>query len=351
MNASPGEWLVADRIDDLASPAQTFDLIGHRQPINHLAAQYASGRMHHAWLLNGPKGIGKATLAFRFAGHLFRNIDATKAPNIYVAPDKGDGVESRVAGGGHPNLLHLSRPWDEKQKKFKTELTVDEIRRTISFFGKTRGEMGWRVCIVDAADEMNDNAANALLKILEEPPSNTLFLVISHASGRLLATIRSRCQLLTVKPLSEDEVIKIADNLGLLKDVEPQDRQLVATLSAGSPRRAAILLRNEGISLYRRLEKLCTSLDQPEWSAIHSIASELAPRAKDEKFRLFMDLVYDFISRQTLPEANSQRSISKLARWSQVWEKTRQSASLTDSYNLDRKQMILSLFERMHQAA
>ena len=347
MNALPDERLVADRIDGLPDPAETFDLIGHDETLNLLANHFASGRMHHAWLLSGPKGIGKATTAFRFAGHVFRHGGEAKISPEFQKAEAGDEVESRVARGGHPNLLYLSRPWDAKTKKFKTMLTVDEIRQTQRFFGMTAGESGWRVCIIDAADDMNANAANALLKILEEPPAKTLFLVISHAAGRLLPTIRSRCQMLPMKPLSDEQVLGIAERFGALEGVAPPDQELVGRLSGGSVRRALVLLNLDGISLFKQIQTICKNPANPDWTQIHALATQLAPRAQDEKYRLFLDLMYNYMHEQV----TGNGELKALAGWAELWEKTSQAANLADAYNLDRKQTILSLFKNMAMAA
>ncbi|MFK5978507.1 MAG: DNA polymerase III subunit delta' [Rhizobiaceae bacterium] len=347
MSTTVAERLVADRIDGLPDPAENFDLIGHDETLNLLADHFASGRMHHAWLLSGPKGIGKATTAFRFAGHVYRNAGEGQINPKFQKADAGDLVESRIAKGGHPNLLYLSRPWDAKTKKFKTMLTVDEIRQTQKFFGMTAGENGWRVCIIDAADDMNANAANALLKILEEPPAKTLFLVISHAAGRLLPTIRSRCQILPMKPLSAKQVLGVAERFGALEGVSPPDRDLVGRMSGGSVRRALVLLNLDGIALFKQIETICKNPANPDWPQIHKLATQLAPRAQDEKYRLFLNLMYNYMHEQV----TNNGELKALAGWADLWEKTNHAANLTDDYNLDRKQTILSLFKNMAMAA
>ncbi|MBN9021107.1 MAG: DNA polymerase III subunit delta', partial [Rhizobiales bacterium] len=214
---------------------------------------YRGGRMHHAWLIGGAKGIGKATLAYRFARFALANPDprsaAVAAATDLSVPEAGPAFR-KVAGRAHPNLLTLERPWDDKNKRFKTELPVDEVRKTVGFFGSTGGEGGWRIAVVDPADEMNPSAANALLKILEEPPARSLFLVISHTPGRLLPTIRSRCRRLDLVPLDPEAIVAAIRENGSIAAGD-DDIRLAAMLAEGSLRRAILLLEQDGIDTYR----------------------------------------------------------------------------------------------------
>lgn len=179
---------IADRIDGVAVPAQCEAVVGHEQALQRLFESYRIGRMHHAWLISGPRGVGKASLASLFAKYMFCNPDPANLSGGFDPESISLPQHRQVAQGAHPQLLHLTRPWDDKAKRFKSQLSVDEIRRTQGFYGMTAGAGGWRITIVDAADEMNASAANALLKVLEEPPSRSLFFVLSHSTGKLLAT-------------------------------------------------------------------------------------------------------------------------------------------------------------------
>ncbi|MEQ8827963.1 MAG: DNA polymerase III subunit delta', partial [Parvibaculum sp.] len=179
-----------DRLEGIPDPLENPLLAGHGDVLDHLALHYASGRMHHAWLVTRPRGIGKATKAARFAAQVFRNPDPATAPGKYLPVGPDDATERRIASGAHPNLLHLRRPWDDRRKRWKTRLSVDEIRRLNHFFTTTPGQNTWRIVIVDTTDDLNTQAANALLKNLEEPPPRTLFFVLAHSAKGLLATIR-----------------------------------------------------------------------------------------------------------------------------------------------------------------
>jgi DNA polymerase III subunit delta' len=345
----PGFELRAwDRIEGIPDPLENRRLVGHQATLDRLASAFASGRMHHAWLVTGPRGIGKATALARFAGHVFRNPDFTSAPSHYVVPADNDVAEARVARAAHPNLLHLRRPWNERDKRWRTELTVEEIRRTVPFFGNAPAEAGWRVAIVDTTDDLNASAANALLKILEEPPPRTLFFLLANSWRGMLPTIRSRCQTLTLRPLEDTETLAALQLLGILDDSPDADQKLVARLSGGSVRRAILILRAGGLDLYRRFETLAFADGLPDWAEIHRLAGEISALSRDEEFRLLIDFAHDDIAGRL---RGREADISALAGWVEVWEKIARSADRTDAYNLDRKQVVLNLFSAFHGRA
>ncbi len=335
---------VADRIEGIPHPGEATKVIGHEQACTRFVETYASGRMHHAWLVSGPRGIGKATLAFGFAKHVLAYGNPVDAPAAFDTSKLPETLHRQVAQGGHPELLHLTRPWDEKDKRFKSQLSIDEIRRTQSFYGMTAGAGGWRITIVDAADDMNASAANALLKILEEPPNRSLFFVLSHAPGRLLPTIRSRCQALQLQPLRQEQVLAVLDRFetGL-----PQaELARAAELSEGSVRRAVQLALGSVLDAYEQFENLMSGAGRghaEDWINVHKIADSLARRGAEDSHRLFVDMVLGWIGSQV--RKNSQTTErSALAGWAEVWEKANLSVRQAETFNLDRKQVILSLF-------
>src|SRR5262249_18855572 len=215
-----------------AHPRETYDIFGQDAALQNASRAIRGGVPPQAWLISGPAGIGKATLAYRIARYLLRYGATASGPEDLAVP-ANDIVSRQIEAQAHPGLLVLRRQLNEKTGKLKTILEVDEIRRLGAFFGLTSTGGGWRVALVDSADEMNDNAANALLKILEEPPPRGILLLISHAPGRLLPTIRSRCQRLDLKPLDESLVVKrLAE---LTPDTSAEDRASLARLAGGSP--------------------------------------------------------------------------------------------------------------------
>ncbi len=316
-----------------------------------------AGRLHHAILIGGPKGIGKATLAAQFAGHLLRYPKGGEAPATFVAPGPDDRQQAMIGRGAHPNLIWLRRPWDDRNKRFRSELTIDEIRRARGFFGSKAAGGGWRIAIVDTADDLNANAANALLKILEEPPVDALLMVIAHAPQRVIATIRSRCLKIALKPLAHDQLRAALDAIGALEEApEAADLDLAIALASGSVRRAALLLRQDGAKVYRQFAALAAAAAKPDWAAIHGFAGAMMGAAGEERYRIALDLIGDYVSRRlrNQPEpmaANAAPAPAiSLAAWVEVWEKTRHSAEMADDYNLDRKQVFLDLFGDLFEA-
>ncbi len=349
-----------DEIEGWPLPEEQTEWLGDPDVEQTLRDAYASGRMHHAFLIGGPRGIGKATLAYRFARFMLAHPDPAKS--ISAPPGLGlpesDPVFRRVAGRGHPNLITLARPWDEKGKRFRTELIVDEVRRLIPFFGSTAAEAAWRIVIVDAADDMNASAANALLKLLEEPPSRSLFLIVSHAPGRLLPTIRSRCRSLTLAPISDANVVAALSD-GLDEDaLAGAELDLVARLAGGSLRRAIHLAEEEGTELYRELLRLTSRLPDLDIPAVHRFADRVSRRGDDDSYLTALDLIRDWLQRRVRrePELESSPPLAPavagapLAQWAEVWEKAEESSGLAEELNLDRKQVILTIFMSLARA-
>src|SRR4051812_31804491 len=246
---------------ELRHPRETLSLYGHAEAEQGFLDVYRGGRMPHAWLIGGPRGIGKATLAYRMARVVFAYPhesagEVQGATALTLPSDHPAG--RRIAAQGHPDLLALERVEDEKGK-MPTMISVDLIRRTIGFFGSTAGEGGWRVCIVDSADELNAAGANALLKILEEPPTKALLLVVSHAPGRLLPTIRSRCRRLTLRPLATEDVARAAaDALG--RDASETEIKAAALASDGSVARALDLLGGAALQVRDKVNTMLAAL-------------------------------------------------------------------------------------------
>ncbi|WP_068089305.1 DNA polymerase III subunit delta' [Polycladidibacter stylochi] len=334
-----------DQIEGVALPRAQSYYIGHEQAQQSLLSAYKSSRMHHAWILGGEKGIGKATLAFRFARFLLENPQA-QDESVQMAQSLDVAVNAAhakmVSAGSHADILHLRRPYDEKSKRFKRDLTVDEVRKTQSFFGSTAAGGAWRICIVDAADEMNTNAANALLKVLEEPPQQTLFLLVSHNPGRLLPTIRSRCRMLSMHKLKDDEILTALVQLGVRIPQDPTARAHLLMLADGSLRQAVMVSQGTALDIASRFEELCSNMLRLDMAQVHGFADLVSGRGAEDAWQTFLDLVRSFLHQQV--HKHALEAPSALVRWSELWEKVSRAAADAEALNLDRKQVVLNFF-------
>ena len=232
-------------------PRETYELVGHEAAEATFAEGFARGRLHHAWMIVGPRGIGKASFAYRAARRVLGAKPSGPKNGLGSAPD--DPVCSRIEAGAHGDLLVLSPPYDPKKGAVKRDIPVDEARRASTFFGATAAEGGWRVAIVDAVDEMNTNAANALLKTLEEPPERGLVLLVCHAPGRTLATIRSRCRQLSLRAPGVEAATQTV--LATYPDAG-HDAQAAAELAQGRPGEAVRLFAADGVKLHGHVQAL-----------------------------------------------------------------------------------------------
>ncbi|WP_366552533.1 DNA polymerase III subunit delta' [Aquibaculum sediminis] len=355
-----------------AHPRQTAELLGQQEAEQRLLRAYQSGRLPHAWLLTGPRGIGKATLAYRFARFLLSRDEAAAAgPALFeTAPTESlpDGlalapdhpVFRRVAAQSHADLLSIERRARD-DGKLKRDIDVESIRHLNSFLHMTAAEGGWRVGIVDTADEMNVNAANALLKVLEEPPANAVLLLVSHAPGRLLPTIRSRCRRLALKPLEGATVLALLERE--LPEADPGQRLLLARLGEGSIGRALELAEEGGADLYEGL--LTVLADAPRLDPVtsHAFAESVARDASGRRLRTLSDLLLWWLGRliQTAArgqenealvpqeEGLAQRLLARgtLAQWLTLWENLERLFSQAERASLDRKQVVLTALDRL----
>jgi DNA polymerase-3 subunit delta' len=332
-------------------PRETGALFGHREAEMALLNAYRSGRNPHAWLIGGPQGIGKATLAYRMARFVLahRNPLASEVQRAEtLAVDPSDPVARHVAAGAHGGLLTLERTLNDKGV-MRTVITVDETRETISFFGSTAAVEGWRVCIVDTVDELNPNAANALLKVLEEPPHQSLFLLVSHAPARVLPTIQSRCRKLPLRALAVDDVISAAAQAGNITIDDPALAE-AAEAAEGSVARALTLLGGDALKLHQRTAALLAMLPRVDPRELHALGEALGGSDR-VALASFIDSVDRWVSeRLRADDANANANLARLARLAEVWEKINRAARDTAEYNLERKPLVFSVFGLIAEA-
>ena len=350
-------------------PRHASELIGHAAAERTLLSAWSSGRMPHAWLIGGPRGIGKSTLAFRFARHVLATAgwpsrgESMASETLDMTTD--DPVFRAVAGFSHPGLLTVERQWDPKRKVWQSVLSVDAVRRMGRFFSMKAAPGAWRVCIIDAADDMNRNAANAALKLVEEPPERGLIFLVSHAPGGLLPTIRSRCRQLNLQPLAEAEVAQIV--AGQRPDLSSEDAKAVARLSEGSAGRAIALADAGGPELYRGMIDILTGLPRLDLVRLDEFAGRFSRRGSEPQFAATADLMRDWIARlvKTHPEetlaaelvAGEGALLTRMARELglerrlALWDKVAGLLDRAEGAYLDRKQVLLSAFLAIENAA
>jgi DNA polymerase-3 subunit delta' len=332
-------------------PRQTTELFGHQDAETVLLSAYRSGRIPHAWLIGGAQGIGKATLAYRMARFVLahRNplaVEVQRAGTLRVDPS--DPVARHVAADAHGGLLTLERTLNDKGV-MRTVITVDETRETISFFGSTAAVEGWRVCVVDTVDELNPNAANALLKVLEEPPHQSLFLLVSHAPARVLPTILSRCRKLLLRPLATDDVIRAAAEAANIAMDDPALSE-AADAADGSVVRALALLGGDALKLHQRTAALLATLPRVDPRELHALGDALGGNDR-VALAAFVDSVDRWVSeRLRADDTNANANLPRLARLAEVWEKINSAARDTESYNLERKPLVFSVFGLLAEA-
>jgi DNA polymerase III subunit delta' len=352
----------ADRLEGFPHPRETYVLFGHDAAEQTLLETFSGGHMHHAWLLAGPAGIGKATLAYRLARHALAGPDERDPGGARLDVQAGTPTVRQIAALSHPSLLVLRRPYEPKTKRFVGSIPVDEVRKLRSFLGLTAGGQTWRVVIVDQADELNLSAANALLKSLEEPPRRAMFLLVASEPSRLLPTIRSRCRRLNLRPLAPEPLKRAVTGALHEAQLEPpaaSQWQQITHLAGGSVRRALTLSANGGLELYSHVDRLFSNLPNIDWSAAHALSDALATSVQHQQFEAFFDLFLDRlagalrgqVTGQGTPGTAMLFTQTRLPDWAELWDATLRDKADAAELNLDRKALIMRTIVRLQNVA
>jgi DNA polymerase-3 subunit delta' len=346
----------------MLAPRENPHLSGHERVERELRRLAAAGRLPHALLLSGPRGIGKATLAFRLTRFLLAGPDARVGEGMAI--DEQSSVFRRVASGGHADILTIERAYDPRRGRLRSEILVEDTREIAGFLRRTAAEEGWR--IVDGAEEMNRNAANALLKILEEPPRRALLVLVAHTVGRLLPTIRSRCRHFRLASLPRPLVLELLQRYRP-ELAEPEARAL-AQLAGGSIGRAIELADAGGIQLYHSILATLAQVPRIDVAELYTFADKLARPDAETIYRASEELLSQFLARMISRLARGELNHDDLlaaerevmhhlgvraepARWVALREQIDRDFADTNELNLDRKQAILSAFFAVEELA
>ena len=368
-SAYHGDFPEPDRIEGAPHPRETPHLFGHEGAQADFLQSFNAGRLHHGWLITGPRGSGKATLAWKLARFLLATPEddggmfAPPPPqDLEVPPDHP--VARRLKALSEPRLYLLRRGLTESEKAQSQEISVREVRKLKEYFGLSAADGGRRVAIVDAADEMNSAAANALLKLLEEPPAGVTFFLISHQPSRLLPTIRSRCRELRLHALPPDQMGAALAQAGLQIDAP----EAMAELSGGSVGEAVRVAQLDGQDLYATLMALFQSLPRLDRGKLLGFAETGTGKGNEPRFDLALTLLDLLLSRlaragtlgQTPPEA-ARGEAALIARLSpdpyaaRAWADLAQTLSARarrgKAVNLDPAALLMDMFLQIEQTA
>lgn len=349
MSREDQEALEPDQFDGAPHPRDQFAFFGHREGEGAFIEGLRSGRLHHAWLIGGPQGIGKATLAYRVARTVLDPKKANDPSLDSLAMSPEANVARQVSALSHPNLSVLRRAPATDKKAASTTIPVDAVRKALNMFGSTAADGGYRVCIVDSAEDLTISSANALLKVIEEPPPRSLFLIVSHAPQRVLPTIRSRCRRLLLRPLEDDRIKASIRSLGEPWAGTPDDLLNQALPHGeGSVRRTLELLDADKVAFIEQVTKLLDGLPRADAKQVYALAEALSKRDAGDSYELALETIERWVSGK-LHERGSLGP-ARLAPLVEVCEKIARTAREIDVFNLDRRPFILTLFDDLADA-
>lgn len=332
-------------------PLRVAALHGLEAAERALLDSFRSQRLHHAWLIGGPAGVGKATLAWHFARFVLANADSeavARADTLAVRSDSA--ITKRLLAGGHGDLVVLERQWNEKTKKLFGDIRVDDVRQAFGMFQRASASGGYRICIIDSADDLNRSSANALLKLIEEPPPRSLFLIVAHKPGQMMPTLVSRTRRLHVPGLPPASVAAAVRALGgKWSGIDQARLETAAARSNGSVGEALRLLHEQVIDLDGAVGALLTGLPAVDWARVHRLADGVG--MSDDRFDIVLRAVLDWLDRTVAERARAGTSPRGLVQLAEGWDAIRTAAREAQSLNLDKRPLLLSVFGDLARAA
>jgi len=310
-------------------------IAGHGQPVEQFRKAWESGRIHHAWLLAGPRGVGKATFARTAADYVLAQAAGPTFQSDKLQTPEDHPVAKLVAAGSHPDMRWLERLPKERGEGLARNITVNQVRSLSEFIGLTPALSDWRVVVIDSVDDLEPSAANALLKMLEEPPPNMIFLLISHSPGKLLPTIRSRCRKLSFEPLGDDVMAALLE--ALLPQVNATDRHRLIALAGGSVGRAMAFASLDLAPLQSGAQSILREGD-PDNSKRSALAGELARKTAADRYAAFLDLLPSIVAAEAraLAEPKRRRALD-------AYDRVRELTALAPRLSLDPAATIFQL--------
>ncbi|KAA2241116.1 DNA polymerase III subunit delta' [Salinarimonas soli] len=343
MKAPSSAEIEPDALQGAPHPRERLVLFGQTQAEASVLDAYAAGRLHHAWLIGGPQGIGKATFAYRVARFLLAQTPGAPRPGGSLAVSPDSPVARQVAAQAHPNLMVLRRQPATEKKGPSTTIPVETVRKAVSMFGSTAANGGYRVCIVDSAEDLTTASANALLKLVEEPPARSVFLIVAHRPQSVLPTIRSRCRRLLLRPLEPPDLRDVIGSLGSPWSEAPgEDVTRAIELSEGSARRCLEMLDPARARLVESVRAMLDRLPEQDLKRVLTLAESLAKKDAEADYELALETVERWIGDRISAAAGA--GPARLAPLVEVCDKIRRSAREVDVYNLDRRPLVLTLF-------
>jgi DNA polymerase III subunit delta' len=344
----------SDVLPGAPAPRRTNALFGHAAAERAFLDAFRSERLPHAWIIGGRQGIGKATLAWRVARFLTANPEPAlpavqRAKDLSVDPDSK--AAHLIASLSAPDVFLLRREWNFQGKppKHYTEIRVDDARKALGMFHHNAAAGGWRVCIVDSADDLNKSSANALLKMIEEPPARALFLIVAHQPGRLLPTIRSRCRKLILKPLHIPDIVRAIEAMtDPAQSYSAAEIEKAAHHAGGSVRETLRLLARQSAASSGQVQSFLSALPRVDWGSVQNLVDALSrPQAANE-FDAFVETVFGWLDSRVKEAANA--GPRRLAPFALAWEKIDEAVRVADIYNLDKRGLIIEIAEHLEAA-